>query len=92
MFFGISSESLITAQAALVSSLFKSKHIALALGIVITFPEIGNALNSLLTYRFYELFDNQLGGPFFMSVVLCLVCTLFAMLAIKFIKIINKAH
>jgi hypothetical protein len=51
--FGICSESLITAQAALISSLFKRKNLALALGIVITFPEIGNALNSLLTYRFY---------------------------------------
>lgn len=53
LFFGISSESLITAQAALVSCLFKRKNLALALGIVITFPEIGNALNSLLTSRFY---------------------------------------
>ncbi len=56
LFFGICSESLITAQAALVSSLFKRKSLALALGVVITFPEIGNALNSLLTYRIYEFF------------------------------------
>lgn len=38
LFFGISSESLITAQAALISCLFKRKNLALALGIVITFP------------------------------------------------------
>lgn len=38
LLFGISSESLITAQAALISSLFKRKNLALALGIVITFP------------------------------------------------------
>lgn len=92
LFFGVCSESLITAQAALVSSLFKRKNLALALGIVITFPEIGNAMNSLLSSRFYEYFGKHLGSAFFMSVIFCTICTLFAIFAIRFIKIINKAE
>ena len=64
---------------------------ALALGIVITFPEIGNAMNSLFSFRFYELFDENLGAPFFISVGFCTICSIFAMIAVRFIKIINKA-
>lgn len=51
--FGIASESLVTAQASMVSFWFKGKELALALGIAITFPELGNALNSWLTPLIY---------------------------------------
>lgn len=51
--FGIASESLVTAQASMVSFWFKGKELALALGIAVTFPELGNALNSWLTPLFY---------------------------------------
>lgn len=51
--FGIASDSLVTAQASMVSFWFKGRELALALGIAVTFPELGNALNSWLTPLFY---------------------------------------
>lgn len=38
MLFGLASESLITAQASMVSFWFKGKELAFALGIAVTFP------------------------------------------------------
>jgi hypothetical protein len=49
MLFGIASESLITAQASMVSFWFNGKELALAIGLAITFPELGNACNSYFT-------------------------------------------
>ena len=42
------------------------------MGIGITFPELGNALNSYLTPLIYERTES-LGAPLFTSVGICLV-------------------
>ena len=45
---------------------------AFALGIAVTFPELGNALNSFVTPMIYESSGN-LGTPLLVSVFICLV-------------------
>ena len=72
MIFGIASESLITAQASMVSFWFKGKELATALGIILTSPELGNALNSYLTPKIYAGIGT-LGAPLFVSVGFCLM-------------------
>lgn len=72
MIFGIASESLITAQASFVSFWFKGKELATALGIILTSPELGNALNSFLTPVIYES-THSLGAPLFVSVGFCIL-------------------
>lgn len=72
MLFGIASESLITAQASIMAFWFKGKELATALGIILTFPELGNALNSYLTPIMYE-HTNSLGAPLFLSVGFCVL-------------------
>jgi len=52
--FGVASRSLFIPQASLISFWFKGKELSFALGIGITFPELGNALNSYLTPIIYE--------------------------------------
>jgi MFS family permease len=52
--FGIASESLVTAQAAFVSLWFVGQELSFALGLAITLPELGNALNSFVTPLVYE--------------------------------------
>lgn len=42
------------------------------MGIVITCPELGNALNSYLTPIIYEASDS-LGAPLFTSVAICVL-------------------
>ncbi len=51
--FGIASRSLFIPQASLISFWFKGRELSFALGIGITFPELGNALNSYLTPLIY---------------------------------------
>ena len=54
---------------------------ALALGIAITIPELGNALNSYLTPIIFENNNNSLGLPLFTSVGICFlsfVCAIWA--------------
>ena len=80
MLFGIASESLITAQASFVSIWFQGKELAFALGLAITIPELGNALNSYLSPTIYEKYEN-LGSPLFVSVGICAVSVLCAILA-----------
>lgn len=80
MLFGIASESLITAQASFVSFWFAGKELAFALGLAITIPELGNALNSYLTPIIYEK-TNSLGPPLFVSVGVCSVSFLCAVWA-----------
>lgn len=46
---------------------------AFALGIAITFPELGNALNSLCTPLIYEAVGEELGPPLLVSVGICMV-------------------
>jgi hypothetical protein len=45
----------------------------LALGIAITIPELGNALNSYLTPIIFENNNNSLGLPLFLSVGICFI-------------------
>jgi len=47
--FGVVSEAVFIPQASIISFWFRGKEQAFALGIAITFPEMGNALNSYLT-------------------------------------------
>ena len=53
-FFGINSENLIVSQAAIISLWFSGKESALAMGLIMTIPELGSALNSFLSPLFYE--------------------------------------
>lgn len=80
MLFGLASESLITAQASMVSFWFKGKELAFALGIAITFPELGNAFNSWVTPIIYQN-TQSLGTPLLVSVFICLgslICAISA--------------
>lgn len=70
--FGVASRSLFIPQAALISFWFKGKQLSFALGIGITFPELGNAFNSYLTPLIYQQ-SGSLGAPLFTSVGLCLL-------------------
>lgn len=49
---------------------FKGKELAFALGIILTSPELGNALNSYLSPIIYEN-THSLGAPLFVSVGFC---------------------
>lgn len=49
---------------------FKGKELAFALGIILTSPELGNALNSYLSPIVYEQ-THTLGAPLFLSVGFC---------------------
>lgn len=91
MLFGIASESLITAQASFVSFWFVGKELAFALGLAITIPELGNALNSYLTPI---IFDNtqSLGPPLFTSVGVCSVSFLCAFMAAYLDKKADDVH
>lgn len=53
LLFGLSSCTLVTAQASMITFWFKGKELAFALGIAFTFPELGNAFNSLITPLIY---------------------------------------
>lgn len=80
MFFGLASESTITAISCIVSLWFKGKELSLAFGIAVTFPEVGNALNSYLTPLIYEK-TQSLGTSLLVSVFICtlgLICALIA--------------
>ena len=68
--FGIASRSLFIPQAAIISFWFKGNQLSFALGIGITFPQLGNALNSFLTPIIYEQ-TKTLGPPLFVSVGIC---------------------
>lgn len=80
MFFGIASESLVTAQACFVSVWFVGKELDFALGLAITLPELGNALNSYLTPLIYERWG--LSTPLFVSVIICGFAVVCAVLAL----------
>lgn len=49
MLFGIAVESLSVAQTCFVSYWFLGKELAFAIGVATTLPELGNALNSVIT-------------------------------------------
>lgn len=91
MLFGLASQSLITAQASMVSFWFKGKQLAFALGIAVTFPELGNALNSYLTPSIYESSGN-LGTPLLVSVFICLISLICALTAAYIDKKADKVH
>ncbi|CAD8118594.1 unnamed protein product [Paramecium sonneborni] len=69
--FGVASENLIIAQSTFVSLWFKGSELATAMGIIMTIPELGGALNSLLTPLIYES-SQKLSVPLFTSVGFCL--------------------
>lgn len=68
--FGIFCESLITAQITMVSFWFKGKELATALGLVITLPELGGAVNSYLTPIIYNS-SGSLAAGFYVGGVFC---------------------
>jgi len=67
----------------MVSFWFKGKELAFALGIAITFPELGNALNSWLTP---QIVPGTLGTPLLVSVFFCLISLGCAFLAVYYDK------
>lgn len=83
--FGIASRSLFIPQTGLISFWFKGKELSFAMGIGITFPELGNALNSYLTPLIYE-WSGSLGAPLFTSVFLCLLGFLGSIFVFKIDK------
>lgn len=72
MFFGIAIESLNVAQTCFVSYWFLGKQLAFSIGLATTLPQLGNALNSLVTPILYEN-THSLGAPLFVSVGICCV-------------------
>jgi MFS family permease len=83
--FGIASRSLFIPQTSLISFWFKGRELSFALGVGITFPELGNALNSYLTPLIYEA-SGSLGPPLFTSVGFCIVGFLCALVISKIDK------
>lgn len=77
MLFGIASESLVTAQVSFVSMWFVGKELAFALGLAVTIPELGNALNSLVTPLIYE--QTSLGTALMTSVGICIFSVMCAL-------------
>jgi len=70
--FGIFSEALFVPHAAMISIWFQGSQQAFALGVGITFPELGNALNSVLTPLIFDSSQN-LGDPLLFSFFLTLI-------------------
>ncbi len=83
--YGIASRSLFIPQTALVSFWFKGRELSFALGIAITFPELGNALNSYWTPLIYEE-TSSIGAPLFVSTVICFLGFVGAIYAYKLDK------
>lgn len=80
--FGVVSRSLFIPQTALISFWFKGRELSFAMGIGITCPELGNALNSYLTPLIYEEEEN-LAKPLYVSVLLCFIGFLGSILVFK---------
>lgn len=80
MLFGIVGQSTITALSCFVAQWFKGKELSMAFGIAVTFPEFGNALNSLVTPLIYEK-TQSLGTPLLFSVFICFISFLCALVA-----------
>jgi predicted MFS family arabinose efflux permease len=59
------------------------------LGIAVTFPELGNALNSWLTPIIYEK-SGSLGTPLLVSVFVCLIGLICALAAAYIDKTADK--
>jgi MFS family permease len=83
--FGVASRSLFIPQAGLISFWFKGRELSFALGIGITFPELGNALNSYLTPIIYEA-TKSIGAPLFTSVGICFAGFIAALIVAKIDK------
>lgn len=79
LFFGLVFQSIDIAVSCYVVSWFIGMELGLALGMVATLPEFGNALNSYLTPIIYEN-TQKLAAPLFVSVGLCVVSFIFACL------------
>lgn len=55
--YGFASRSLFIPQASIIAFWFKGKELSFAMGVGITFPELGNALNSLITPKIYDYYQ-----------------------------------
>lgn len=52
------SESLNVSQNSIMAQWFKNKEVSLAIGLCISIPKIGSAMNSLMSPYFYHKFDS----------------------------------
>ncbi|CAD8202056.1 unnamed protein product [Paramecium pentaurelia] len=87
--FGVASENLIIAQSTFVSLWFKGSELATAMGIIMTVPELGGALNSLLTPLIYQS-SQKLSVPLFASVGFCLFSFICGMILVYLDKYAEK--
>ncbi|CAD8114867.1 unnamed protein product [Paramecium sonneborni] len=87
--FGVASENLIIAQSTFVSLWFKGTELATAMGIIMTIPELGGALNSLLTPLIYES-SQSLSVPLFTSVGFCLFSFACGIILVQLDKYADK--
>ena len=72
MLFGIAMESIAVTSTCFVSYWFLGKELAFSIGLVTTLPELGSALNSVITPLIYEN-TQSLGAPLLTSVGLCFI-------------------
>ena len=75
--FGVACENLITSQTSMVSLWFRGKELSTAIGVIMTVPEVGSALNSLLSPLLFNWSDT-ITLPLFFSVILCFISFLAA--------------
>jgi len=80
-FFGVCSENLVIAQSAIICKWFKGSELSMAIGIIMTVPEIGSALNSLFTPILYAN-SGSLTLPLFISSAICGFSLLCAILLV----------
>lgn len=89
MLFGIAMEGVTVAQTCFVSYWFLGKELAFAIGMATTLPELGSALNSLITPIIYEKSQN-IGTPLLTSVGLCVFGLICACGAVYIDKIADE--
>lgn len=75
--FGMVNQCVIVVGCCFVAQWFIGKELGLALGLATTLPELGNALNSLVTPIIYEK-TQSLSAPLFASVGLCTIAFICA--------------
>ena len=91
MLFGTASESLITAQLSFVTFWFAGQELSFAMGVSLTAPELGDALNSFLSPMIHAYFGSLMPA-FYFSLVICLlsiVSVIFAIILDRRADIVN---
>jgi nitrate/nitrite transporter NarK len=78
---GVSAESLMTAQTAMVCVWFSGQELALAVGIAITLPELGDAMNSFMTPSIMQASDS-IALCCWVGVVICIASLVFAVFVV----------